>query len=89
MKQLTLLAMGLFLGSVATSMAAEDHNSSRSNRGQMQGTVSPSNDHNTTRSNQSAAQSDADSDSDSDSDSKATRDATSGMATGKRQHKPN
>ncbi len=95
MQYMISLIVAFYIGGMAMAWAAEDHNSSRSNRGQV--TAAPTG-HNTTRSNRSApanmdsANMDSDSMDNSDSDSlygqDTPRDAASGLPTGKRQHKP-
>ena len=88
MRYLSILTLALFALATLPSQAAEDYNSSRSNKSLGAAAV---NDHNTTSSNQTQPTATEDSDSDSDimgSSSTKKREAGSGMATGKRQHKP-
>ena len=86
MRTLGILVLGGMMAGAGTALAAEDHNSTRSNEGRMQ--EAPAN-HNTTRSNKTApAAATDDSDSAMMSETKAPRDAASGLPTGKRQHKP-
>ena len=83
MRFLCILVMGLFAGT--TAISAEDHNSTRSNEGQVTPPAPPTSNGNTTKSGP-ATQADVSSDGDSADD--AGREAGSGMATGKRQHSP-
>ncbi len=86
MRTLGILVLGGMIAGAGSALAAEDHNSTRSNEGRMQ--EAPAN-HNTTRSNKTtpAAASD-DSDSDTMYETETPRDAASGLPTGKRQHQP-
>ncbi len=91
MRTLSLLVLGGMIAGVGSALAAEDHNSTRSNEGQIADApaqVAPAN-HNTTRSNKTApAAATDDSDSAMMYETETPRDAASGLPTGKRQHQP-
>ncbi|TDI59133.1 MAG: hypothetical protein E2O92_08365 [Alphaproteobacteria bacterium] len=87
MKKLTFVALATVILGMGSALAAEDHNSTRSNEGQVNDApalAAPA-DQNTTPSNRSAAAATTvDGDSAMMSGSTPPRDAASGMATGKR-----
>jgi hypothetical protein len=91
MRTLSLLVLGGMIAGAGSALAAEDHNSTRSNEGQIPDApvqVAPAN-HNTTWSNKTArAVATDDSDSAMMSETETPRDAASGLPTGKRQHQP-